>query len=387
MIRLSVICILLILLAGCKTDSSNTANSFKSLADEVIVYEKNETFEKLDAVEILRITDGDVSPLLGRLNQVKVLPNGSILAFDAAAVRIHHFDNRGNFLSSFGSSGKGPGEFSDEAVIQVYNDELYVFERLAYKIDKFTFRESRWFHTESIPLENMEKDLPWSFLKIDDDYIWMQYRHTKENKKGAPVTAHHVTSLNRNDLSIYDMWLATLPEIDLMFEDLGGFVASYPTPYTPRPIVNITSDNDIIIARTDEFSFLRKSADTTNLAILSTLSIENIRLTSQEKENMTGFAERIHPMVRENMPEFRPPVIGRIIPNNQNGFWAGYIAVDQSKNRWLYFDEFGNIKNETYLPNTFTPHSFIEDVFYGLEPDMDGLNSVTAYQISLSSTD
>ena len=385
MIRLSVICILL-LLVGCKADSSNTANSFKSLADNIIVYENDDTFEKYEAVEALRIADEDVTPLFGRLNQVRVLSDGSILVFDAATVRIHHFDVKGNFLSTFGSSGEGPGEFSNEAIIQVHNDELFVFERLAYKIEKFTFQDSRWFHTESIPIENIEDDLPWSFLKIDDDYIWMQYRHTKESEKGAPISVHHVTTLERSDSTIAKTWHATLPDIDLMFEDLGGFIASYPIPYTPRPIVNITSNNDIIIARTDEFSFLRKSADTTNSSILSTLPIENIRLTSQEKQNMSGYADRIHQMVRENMPEFRPAIISRIIPDAQNGFWAGYQIADQSENRWLYIDEFGSIRSEVYLPHTFTPHTFFEDVFFGLQPDVDEVNAIKAYRIDLSPT-
>ena len=380
MIRLPVICILLIVV-GCKADTSDTVNSFKTLADEVIVHEKEETFDKFETVEILKISDEDVTPLFGRLNQVRVLSDGSILAFDAATVRIHHFNLNGDFLSSFGSSGEGPGEFSDEAVIQVHNDELYVFDRLAYKIEKFTLKKSQWIHSESVSLENINDDIPWSFLKIDDDFIWMQYRHTKESEKSAPISIHHVTTLERSDSTIAKTWLATLPDIDLMFEDFGYFIASYPIPYTPQPIVNISSNNDIIIARTDEFSFLRISADTTNPDILSTLPIENIKLTSHEKQNMSGYADRIHQMVRENMPEFRPAVISRIIPDAQNGFWAGYQISDESENRWLYIDEFGSIRSETYLPDSFTPHAIFNDVFYGLEPDSNRLNAIKAYQI------
>ena len=383
MTRLSVICILLILFLGCTNDTSDTSNRFKSLADEIIVFENNATFEKYDAVEVLGIADKDVSPLLGRLNQIRVLSDGSILAFDAGTVRIHHFDINGNFLSSFGSSGDGPGEFSDEAVIQVNNDELYVFERLGYKIEKFTFHRSQWVYSESITLENIDKDLPWSFLKIDDDFIWMQYRHTKETEKGAPVSVHYVSTLLRSDstFAVADKWLATLPEIDLMFENLGGFIASYPIPYTPRPIVNVTSQNDIILARTDEFSFLRNPSNHADPILLTTMPVESIKLTSEEKENFTGYAGRIHKMVRENMPDYRPAVIRRIVPDNKNGFWAGYQIADNNENRWLYFEENGRVTKETYLPGKFTPHVYFESVFYGLESDVDGLNAIKAYQI------
>lgn len=381
MTRLSVTCFLLALLSGCTSDSFNTSGSFKSLADEVFVYENNEIFEKVDAVEVLKITDEDVTPLLGRLNQLRVLSDGSVLAFDVATVRIQHFDKTGNYLSSFGSTGDGPGDFSNEVVIQVHKDEIYVFERLGYKIEKFTFRGSQWVHSESITLGNIDDDLPWSFFKIDDDFIWMQYRHTRQNEKGASVSVHHVTTLDRSDPTVAETWLATLPEIDLMFEDLGGFIASYPVPYTPRPVINITSKNDIILARTDEFSFLRTPPGNLNPILLTTMPVERIRLTPEEKVNFTGYSESLHKMVRENMPEYRPAVIGRIVPDDQNGFWAGYQITDQSKNRWLYVDEHGDIKSETYLPNTFTPHVYFEEVFYGFEPDVDGLNAIKAYQI------
>jgi len=50
----------------------------------------------------------------------------------------------------------------------------------------------------------------------------------------------------------------------------------------------------------------------------------------------SGYSESLHQMVRENMPEYRPVVIGRIAGDDQNGYWAGYQIADQSKNRWLF---------------------------------------------------
>jgi hypothetical protein len=382
MTRLIVICISFLLFLGCSNNVSDTSNNLKSLAEKVIAYESDAAFIAHEAVEVLRITGKDVSPLFGRLNQVRVLSDGSILAFDAASVVIHHFDVKGNLLSTFGSSGNGPGEFSNEAVIQTNRDNLYVFDRLAYKIEKFVFLNSQWVHSGTIPLENIDGDIPWSLLKTDDDFAWMQFRHTGKNNRGIQISVFHVTTLLLNDPTSSNTWLATLPEINLIFEDLGGFIASYPAPYTPGPIVGITSMNDIILARTDEFSFLRIPGNEQSSVILTSLPVDNIKLTAEEKGNFSGYAERIHTLVKQHMPEFRPAVLQRIVTDQNNGFWAGYQIKEKNENRWLYFNEKGNIEREILLPVTFTPQAYSEGVLYGLKPDKDGIRIIAAYQIN-----
>ncbi len=372
---------LLLLITSCAAEDSQTTDRLSELAEEVIEFDHDARFSALESVQILKITDEDVEPLFGRLNQLRVLRDGSLIAFDAADVRIHHFDAAGNYLSSFGSSGEGPGEFSNSAVLQVHNDTVYVFERLAYKIDVFSLTNSQWTHTETIALENIEDDMPWRLQKVDDAHIWMQFRHSETNRKGASISVYHITRLDRNNTDKYETWLVTLPDLNLMFEDLGGFIAAYPVPFSHRPIVDITPDGDIILARTDAFSFLRKPIDRTNPAILTTLPIDNIRLTIEEKQNVTGFADRIQSLVDLHMPDYRPAVITQIITDDDNGFWAGYEIEEKTENRWLYIDASGNITEETYLPGSFTPHVFKNATFFGLEPDSNGINAISAYRL------
>lgn len=369
-----------ILIFSCERSEPDTFKSVQLEADKVISFDENASFIRLTATEVLSIDHENDQVLLGMPNQVRALPDGTFLVFDAATVKIHHFDQAGNYQQSFGSVGDGPGEFSAEAIVHVHLHEVYVFERMAYKIERFSFRDTKWIHKESISLNKINDDIPWGLLKADEQYLWLQYRRLLENENGAMDAMHHVTTINRSD-STTNTELAILPNGKSIYEDLGGFIASYPSPYSPRPIVGITSENDIILARTDAFSFLRIPHKQGNPVISSSFPVENLKLTRQERENFSGYAERIHNLVRDNMPETRPAVVGRVVSDDKNGFWVGFQVLSQSENRWMYIDHEGQITHDVLLPEYFTPHSFSGNRFYGISTVFDGSRSVEVFSL------
>lgn len=362
-------------------ESDGGLAEFRIDTDRITEYPAEAMFDKLSAVELLDISpDDDHLPIIGHINQVKVFSDKSLLAFDSASVRVHHFDPEGNYLKSFGRSGNGPGEFSKEATIQLYQDEVYLFERLQYKIERFSNLDGEWVQTETIPIENIGDSIPLSLYKVDDEHLWMRYRFLREHQHGYRESVYHVVAVDRTDTESAQTELATLPSMSLMTENLDGFIATYPTPYSPQPVASLTSENEIILARTDTFLFYRINP-VNNTTIATTLPVAPIRLTPEEKESFTGFNERIHQLARDHMPETRPAVISRVIPDRENGFWAGYQINDRATARWLYFNSEGTILFETDLPLSFLPHVYEDGIMYGLASNESGVHSIKAYQI------
>ncbi|MEX2601089.1 MAG: hypothetical protein WD355_05540 [Balneolaceae bacterium] len=186
--------------------------------------------------------------------------------------------------------------------------------------------------------------------------------------------------VDRKDTQSAQTWVATLPPMSLMTEDLDGFIATYPIPYSPRPVLSITSENEIILARTDNFLFYRIDPNGGE-TLATTLPVEPIRLTLEDKKDFSGFSARIHQLARDHMPETRPAIISRVIPDADNGFWAGYQEIERNINRWVYIDPSGTILYEVDLPASFMPHQYKDSIIYGLESDEFGENTIKAFHI------
>jgi streptogramin lyase len=76
------------------------------------------------------------SPVSG--NNVAVDRNGNVFAGDNLRNQVQKFDNNGNFLIQFGSSGTGPGQFSDASGVAVdSNGNVYVTDSNNNRVQKF----------------------------------------------------------------------------------------------------------------------------------------------------------------------------------------------------------------------------------------------------------
>lgn len=107
-------------------------------------------------------------------------------------------------------------------------------------------------------------------------------------------------------------------------------------------------------------------------------------MTEAQKNNFSGYAERIHNLVRDNMPQHRPAVLPHILTDEMNGFWAGYESVYFEEIRWLYIASTGQITKELYLPSRYRPHAITGNLMVGIQTESDGSQSINGFKINPS---
>lgn len=344
-------------------------------------FDRATTFNTFETKQFLSIDDTRDELIFGSINQIQRLGDGSLVAFDPNLITIHHFDSLGNVLHRIGREGSGPGEFSREANIISDGNTLYVFERMALKIEVFEYQQQRWTHLKTLPIEPAGDDVPERLLKAEGDTFWFIYRHFYQGENGARLARNHITRITKSpeDSNVkYEPWLAELPQVELIFDDLGGFIATYPKPFGARVVSSISSDGHILIGKTDRFRFSRVIPEADSVHTIQ-MNVPNIEISDSEKENMTGYAERIHKLVRDHMPDVRPATIPIILTDDKNGFWAGYESKDEEMRRWLYVDEDNQISKEIRLPSNIRPQVSVSDTLYGIKSNADGSQSIIGY--------
>ncbi len=373
--RYSFFCILLcsIILTACLPEPVEISGDFPGVGAEIedVVSLDSSTPTTFEGSVILKLSDDDLPVFFGRINQIEVLEDGSFIAFDTAQVHILLFDKEGNFVEFFGDEGEGPGSFSREAVIKVYDGNIYVFDRLGYKIDVFTHQNGSWTYTKTYTLENIDGDRPDTLIDVNSEFFSIRYRHNR-TRQGKTFSVSHLVQISKQSPEDVQTWLVEYPPINLFFEDLGGFWASYPGPFTPLPVVGVTSNSDIISARTDLFRFLRSDSNGNPVNVTEKI-VEPLPLTPEQKQNVSGFADRIMDLVQENMPDFRPPVINRIFPDNENNLWAGYINENESYQEWLLINEHGGSEKSIRFDLDVQILNYKNGLFYGLIENQEGV--------------
>lgn len=172
----------LIILTGCIKNESESA---KVNEHNSFYYGNSTVFPQYEPSLQMSIADTDDELKFGSINQIQVMSDGSIIAFDPTMITVHHFDDTGGYLSNFGREGSGPGEFSQQAHIKVDSNRVYIFEQVTYKIDIFEHHDQSWVHQQTILTEKVDDDYPYSLLHANESGLWMTFRYFYQGDNGA----------------------------------------------------------------------------------------------------------------------------------------------------------------------------------------------------------
>ena len=95
---------------------------------------------ELAPVETLSSYETAVSYEDGVLANPKLLrqgPDGALFVYDAGSKQVIRLDSQGNKLQTFGGAGRGPGEFIRVNNMFLAQGNLYVVDRIQYRISRF----------------------------------------------------------------------------------------------------------------------------------------------------------------------------------------------------------------------------------------------------------
>ena len=95
-----------------------TAENIPEVTDPRFILEEDPNVTFMDETSHEKITigvaDGEYHEMFGRIANLALTGNGTVLVVDAVNVEVRMYDYDGTLLTTFGGSGEGPGEFRDE---------------------------------------------------------------------------------------------------------------------------------------------------------------------------------------------------------------------------------------------------------------------------------
>jgi hypothetical protein len=132
---LTLYMVVIISLAGCKQEEGPFGQETEFNLDLV--------FEETLTIREKALSDNDFLMLPVSViredgkGQIRTDDQGNIYMPDHSAVTIRVFDENGNYLYNIGRQGNGPGEFSSISALDLFGDELSVFDRGNNRIVQF----------------------------------------------------------------------------------------------------------------------------------------------------------------------------------------------------------------------------------------------------------
>ncbi len=137
----------LALLAGCRSADEHATDVLVRDSAEVRIIENGPLsagagptwVASSQPVLDIGVMEGPEEYQLFRAADALLLPDGGVLVVNAGTAEIRHFDSTGTFVSAFGGSGEGPGEFRVPIRINRYGtDSVAVWDDALRRLSLFT---------------------------------------------------------------------------------------------------------------------------------------------------------------------------------------------------------------------------------------------------------
>lgn len=157
--------------AGCTGSQSERSHADAVEKTDSIAF----SFSKVDSIGIEL---GDSNYVFGNIIDADFMPDGRILLLDVRQDRISVFSQEGEFLTSFGREGSGPGEFMEPASVAVLsNGDICIAD---FILQKLVFFDQEFYYISEITGFTMQS--PSSIQHgIDGSVIGFQMHSYIEN--------------------------------------------------------------------------------------------------------------------------------------------------------------------------------------------------------------
>lgn len=311
-----------------------------------------------DALEIeeelsIGEVEGQEVYMFGEVRDMAIIPNGNIYVLDSKKDNIKIYDSEGQYISTIGSPGQGPGELDRPTAICICGNTLYVTEG------------SRKFSCFSLSGEFSER--------ISTKEIWAL--RTGINSDGNFIITSGVMDPDyfHYRLAIYDgdmnliREIATSPAPDVRKEFNPFMAISYWT---------LGKENTIIYGYPQEYEIQIYNSEGQILKKIIK-AYDPIEISEEEKKaRVQEFPED----TKLKFPKYHSAFRRFFSDEEGKIFVQTWEKTDDEVNYYYdVFDQEGKYISKTVLPTR--PHSCLKNKLYTIEEDEEGFHHVKRYRI------
>lgn len=282
------------------------------------------------------ITDSD-DIFLQQINEVKSDSKGRIYLSDQRALQIHLYDSNGQYLTSIGRDGAGPGEF--QSLISVFidqNDQLFAIDMNQTRNTVFVENSNTWEPEYIFSIEGQR----YGIESADSDgNLVLRQGLPRGPEPGAFWYEHELATGNLSD-GLIEQNILTIKDMGYLYSDEGIMQR---IPFGRTTIVSRDLYGNIYLVWNDQFELAKYSAKMEFIDSLS-VSIPNQPITNEESRSIVDrLGNNFRSLARTHMPGSKPVINNMFVDRNEN-IWLQtfdspeYLVLDSVGNPLKSFD-------------------------------------------------
>jgi len=305
------------------------------------------------------ISDSD-EVLLLQVNAVTSDMNGNIYVPDQSAMQIHVFNSNGEFITSLGRQGSGPGEFqSIYGVIVDINGQLFVNDIPQLRITVFAVEDGDWEVRHIISNEGGNRYAVES-AGSGGELIFRQ-SPPQSPEPGLFWYKHELSTGTVEEGVIESDVLRFRAESVLVKEDLMMQLM----PFSRTTVVSRAPDGAVYLVWNDRFELAVYDPDL-NLTDSLTVAIPNQPIDRDERREILdeGFLSEFRSLGQQYLSETKPVIENMYVDSNGNIWLHTYDSPE-----YMVIDEGGNPVGSFDLPEELTLVHVDAGRLYALKSD------------------
>ncbi|MEX1212572.1 MAG: 6-bladed beta-propeller [Balneolaceae bacterium] len=271
--------------------------------------------------EVPRLEFGDSFTLsapedvyLQQISQIKSDSKGRIYISDGRGLQIHVFDAQGDYISSIGREGEGPGEF--RSLMNIYvdsNDKLYAFDISQARSTIFVEENNHW--------------EPEKIFAVDGQRYGIESADADGNlilRQGIPKSLEPGVDWFRHELATGHLSSGLKERNALVFNDRDNIVSEdnfmIPIPFGRTTITATDPTGNVYLIWNESFEVAAYDA---GLRLLDSLRvpIPNQLVSLDERDEVINrMGSDFRSLVREHIPDTKP-VISNLVVDGYRNLW------------------------------------------------------------------
>ena len=277
---------------------------------------------------------GSGPDVFGGVIALEVDSLGRMYVADWQAAEIRLFEPSGDFIRTFGSKGKGPGELSDlSGLVADADGNLWVMNPAAGLLSVF---DTTGVFLTSHRHRHFPFTVPWDAVSDAAGNLYLRQRLSPAS---VPVVelglVRHAMEVNEG-LQPVDTFV--LPQVAerMQVQENGPIREQSPVPFSPSLKVRVSRGGDVWISRTDEYRLTQLDFDGDTIRIIER-AFSPMEVGAGERDSVSRAAD----MDPDLLPEFKPAIRDFILDRNGMGLWVHVDGDESGLQRWDVFDSRG----------------------------------------------
>jgi len=282
------------------------------------------------------------SPALGVGPKVDVDREGRVYMASRMQKNIQVYHSDGSKLAKIGREGKGPGEFSDIAGIDIYGDNLMAYDPNQTRIQLFSLASLQLEQTINLDsqswnrFDEVRSGLPRTMYMLSDSTFLAGVMLNPRNDRN--YTGFYI--LNAEGKIISDKIVETIGLRRHQFSRPNGGAASIRLSYSRKGVLEISGNGNIYHINTGKLAIKIYSTDGTyRRAIYHPFDNEPLK----EDDVLENYHASLHNTVREAGLPAAWPTLASILVDDEDRIWISTIIDNREVYEWRVLEPSGKL--------------------------------------------